>query len=85
MHPVTTALFLLGYGLALPVGARLSVVVREQNRLALAGHQIGVIVALLGWGLRSSWAMVVLHGLWLVGARIWFRLSAARGLDRPRT
>ena len=75
MHPVSTALFLLGYGLALPIGMRLAAVVAAQHRLALAGHQIGVAIALLGWLLRGSVMLAVAHGLWLVAARIWFTLG----------
>ena len=76
MHPVSTALFLLGYGLALPIGAKLPVIIRQQRRVALAGHQIGVIIALCGWVLRGSLAMAVFHFLWLIVARLWFRYGA---------
>jgi hypothetical protein len=75
MHPLSTALFLLGYGLALPIGMRLVGVVAGQNRLALAGHQLGVVIALVGWLLRGSVVLAVVHGLWLVAARVWFSLG----------
>jgi hypothetical protein len=77
VHPVSTALFLVGYGLALPIGMRLGWVVRSQHRLALTGHQIGVGIAVVGWLLRGSIGLVIAHVAWLVAARIWFALGAA--------
>lgn len=75
MHPVTTALFLLGYGLAIPIAMRMTSIVAQQHRLALAGHQIGVGVAFLGWLLRGSLMIAVIHVVWLAGVRFWFHLS----------
>ncbi|MCP3992897.1 MAG: hypothetical protein GY724_27795 [Actinomycetia bacterium] len=72
MHPVSTALFLLGYGLALPIVFRLTRIIAAQHRLAFAGHQIGMTVALLAWALSGRVAMAVIHGLWLIVARLWF-------------
>ena len=72
---MSTALFLVGYGLAIPIGMRLGHVARTGNRLALAGHQVGVVIALVGWLLRGSVALTVAHVVWLVAARIWFSVS----------
>lgn len=75
MHPVSTALFLLGYGLAVPIAMRMVSIVAAQHRLALTGHQIGVGLALLGWLLRGSIVIMVIHILWLLGVRIWFGMG----------
>jgi hypothetical protein len=75
VHPVSTALFILGYGLALPIGMKLGRMVAQQHRMALLGHQVGVILALLGWLLRGDLLLAAVHGVWLVGARIWFHLG----------
>lgn len=76
VHPLSTIIFLLGYGLALPIGAKFGAVRASQNRLALIGHQAGVGLAALGWALRASAAMFLVHVLWLLAARIWFSLGA---------
>lgn len=76
MHPVSTALFLLGYGLGLPIAARLPRIVAAHQRLAFAGHQLGIGVALLGWVISGRVIMALIHGVWLVAARIWFGLGA---------
>lgn len=65
-------LFLLGYGLALPLASRLTAIVSGQQRLAFAGHQVGVVIALLGWMVRGSFVMAVLHLIWVIAARIWY-------------
>lgn len=86
MHPLSTALFLVGYGLALPIGARLGPVIRSGHRVAFLGHQLGVAIALLGWLLRGSAALVVAHIAWLALARLWLRMSGPdlrSGPDRP--
>lgn len=72
MYPVTATLLLLGYALALPIGMKLPQVVAQQNRLAMVGHQVGIVIAGVGWLLKESVGLAVVHGLWLVGARIWF-------------
>ena len=78
VHPVSTALFLLGYGLAIPIGLRMTTIVARQHRIALTGHQLGVVIALLGWLLRGSIVIVAIHALWLIGVRVWFQLGAER-------
>lgn len=78
MHPVSTALFIVGYALSLPIAFRMAAVATGQHRAAFAGHQIGVVVALLGWIITGRIMMAVLHGLWLVGARLWFSLGRNR-------
>ena len=44
MHPLSTVLFLAGYGLALPLAGRIATIVGNQQRLAFAGHQVGVLI-----------------------------------------
>lgn len=78
MHPLSTALFLLGYSLALPIGARLASVVADQKRLAMWGHQAGVLLATLGWLLRGQVLVAVIHGAWLAGAYAWFGFRTRR-------
>ncbi|MEL7155103.1 MAG: hypothetical protein AAFN30_00735 [Actinomycetota bacterium] len=72
MHPVSTALFIVGYALSLPIAFRMGAVAAGQHRAAFAGHQIGVVVALVGWIITGRVVMAVVHGLWLLGARLWF-------------
>ena len=68
--------FLLGYGLALPIGAKFATIKASQNRIAMIGHQVGVFLAAVGWGARGSVAMVAVHMLWIVAARIWFGMGS---------
>lgn len=79
MNPIATALFLVGYGLALPIGARLPTVVADQHRLAMWGHQLGILIAALGWALRGRPIMAVIHLLWLALAGVWFGFRPAFG------
>ncbi len=85
MHPVSTALFILGYALALPIAFRMSAVVARQHRTALAGHQIGVVIALLGWLLTGRIWMVIVHAVWLLISRLWFSWGASRASSRAAT
>ncbi len=78
VHPVSTVLFIAGYGLALPLAARLPAIVAGQQRLAFAGHQLGMLVALVGWLSRGSYVMGLLHAGWLVGTRVWYGLTEGR-------
>lgn len=77
VHPLSTALFLLGYGLALPIGMNLGRIAAQRQSLALAGHQIGVILALVGWLLRGSLALAAAHVVWLIVAGVWFQSRRA--------
>lgn len=72
VHPLSTLLLLLGYGLALPIGARFRAIARKQSRVAFTGHQVGVGVATLGWAFRASLGLVVAHLVWLFAARLLF-------------
>jgi len=78
VHPLSTALLILGYGLALPLAGRLPAIVSRQQRLAFSGHQLGILIALLGWLSRSSFTVAVAHAVWLLATRIWFALAAMR-------
>lgn len=79
MHPLSTVLFLAGYGLALPLAGRLTAIVAGQQRLAFAGHQVGVVIALLGWLVRGSFVMALLHLVWVVAARLWYAKAERQG------
>lgn len=72
MHPVSTALFLVGYGLAVPIAFRMSTVVARQHRLAVWGHQLGVLTATLGWIIRGGIAVAVIHLAWMALVATWF-------------
>ncbi len=72
MHPLSTALLLTGYGLSLPIGTRLSAVVRNQHRVALLGHQLGVLIVACGWLLAGRTIVALAHALWFVLVRVWF-------------
>ncbi len=76
--PVSVPLLLLGYALALPIGMKLNKVVAQQHRLALLGHQIGIVLAVAGWAVRGRPVMAFLHVLWLLGARAWFEMTGRR-------
>lgn len=78
MAPVSVPLLLLGYALALPIGMKLGRVMAQQHRLALLGHQVGILLAGAGWAVRGRPFMVGFHLLWLVGVRVWFDLVGRR-------
>ncbi len=90
VHPLSTVLFIAGYGLALPLAGRLSTIVATQQRLAFAGHQVGVLIALVGWLSRGAFVMATLHAVWVVATRLWYgtterrqrRTAAASGAAR---
>ena len=71
MNPGAVVLLLLGYGLAIPIGARITHLPIKRLRVAVVGFQIGAILAGLGWALRSSPWMAVLHIAGAVGARLY--------------
>lgn len=73
---MSTALFLLGYGLSLPIATRLASVVATKNRLAMWGHQLGVSLAAVGWVTRGQIPVALAHVVWMTGAGLWFRLSS---------
>lgn len=85
MHPVSTALFLLGYGLSLPIVFRLVSIIAQQQRLAFAGHQVGMAIALLGWILNGRVMMAAIHAVWIIAARIWFGTASRSGSPKPTT
>lgn len=78
MHPLSTALFILGYGLALPIVARLTQMKATQNRLGILGHQVGMSIALLAWATKGRPLMVVIHLAWIIAVRVWFGNQAGR-------
>jgi hypothetical protein len=78
VHPLSTALLLIGYGLSLPIGTRLSTVVRNQHRVALIGHQLGLLIVAGGWLLAGRTIVALAHALWFVLVRVWFRYGGRR-------
>jgi len=78
VHPVSTAFFLLGYGLGLPIATRLASIVTRQQRLALWGHQLGMMLAATGWLLRGQPLVMVAHIVWMIIAQVWFTLAGGR-------
>jgi len=44
----------------------------------MLGHQIGVIVAALGWMVRGSYPIAGGHLAWLIVARVAFAVGGAR-------
>ena len=83
VHPLSTVLFLAGYGLALPLGSRLPSIVANQQRLAFAGHQFGILIALVGWLSRGSFILATLHLVWVVATRIWYGTAERRQRQAP--
>lgn len=63
---------MLGYGLALPIIARLTMLKAKRSRVGIFGHQIGMTIAMIAWAVRGRPTMVVLHLAWMIGVRIWF-------------
>jgi hypothetical protein len=78
VHPLSTALFLLGYALAVPIVSRLPGIIARQQRLAMWGHQLGVLLAASGWLLRGQVAVALIHGVWLVVAYSLFEVLGSR-------
>ncbi|MGH1489693.1 MAG: hypothetical protein ACRBK7_09915 [Acidimicrobiales bacterium] len=78
MHPLSTALFLLGYALAIPIAGRLPTIVAKQQRLGMWGHQLGILFAALGWLMSGKVLIAVAHGIWLAIAYAWFEAKAPR-------
>ncbi len=85
MHPLSTALFLLGYALALPIAGRLPSIVANQQRLAMWGHQMGILFASLGWLVRGQVLVGFAHIIWLVAAYAWFTIKGASRSRSPRS
>lgn len=76
MHPLSTVLLLLGYGLSMPIGLKLSDVVGRQNHLALLGHQAGLIVVIAGWVMAGRSLVAVAHAVWMALVRVWYWYGA---------
>ncbi len=69
MHPISTLLIVLGYGLALPVAVRWRTVRPGMRNVALVGHQVGVGIAAAGWLMRGLILLAVIHLVWMFAAR----------------
>jgi hypothetical protein len=79
VHPVSTLLFLAGYGLAIPIALQLGRIVAQQHRMALVGHQVGIGIAAVAWLLRGRVVLALLHMVWAIGVRVWFDRQRIRG------
>jgi hypothetical protein len=77
VNPIGIALLLVGYGLVVPIATKMNRVVRTQNRLALTGHQIGILVVCLGWMVGGRVPLIWIHLLWAIVAVIWFNWFAS--------
>ncbi len=73
MNPGAAVLLILGYGLLLPIGARIGQLSIQRLRLGVIGMQAGFIVAACGWLLRNSPVMAAIHLGGAVGARLYLR------------
>ena len=78
MNPIGIALLLVGYGLVIPIATKMNQVVRTQNRLALTGHQFGILIVCLGWMVGGRSPLIWIHLLWAIVAVIWFNWFATR-------
>ncbi len=78
MNPIGIVLLLVGYVLVVPIATRMNRVVKSQNRLALTGHQFGILVVCLGWMVGGRAPLIWIHLLWAVVAAVWFNWSATR-------
>ena len=47
----------------------------RRSSLALAGHQLGMGIAMLGWFLRGRVIIGIAHLVWMVAAKIWFEVA----------
>ncbi|MFT7599918.1 MAG: hypothetical protein ACI8TP_002856 [Acidimicrobiales bacterium] len=73
MHPASTLLFLLGYSLVLPVVFKRAALNPKRLKLALAGHQLGLALAALGWVIKGRVWIAVAHLAWAVVAKVWYQ------------
>lgn len=83
MHPISTLLLLVGYGLAIPLLLRARTLTGRFRRLGLVGHQLGVLVAALGWAVRSRPVLAVAHLVWAMVARAVVGFVQRRRDGRP--
>ncbi len=81
MNPIGIALLLVGYALVVPIATKMRRVVESQNRLALSGHQLGIVLVCLGWAVGGRVQMIWIHLLWAVVAIIWFNWYATARAD----
>jgi hypothetical protein len=69
---VSTALFAVGYPVAIVVIARWVPVVREQRRAWFVAHQLAVAAIVAGWALRQRWPAASVNAAWFVVAAVWY-------------
>ncbi len=58
---------------------KIGTVVRKQNRLAMLGHQFGLLIAGLGWIVGGRPQLIWIHLLWAVAAIVWFNWVGTKG------
>lgn len=85
VHPLSTALLLIGYGLVLPIGAKLPSVVHSRHRIALLGHQLGLLIAAGGWLLAGRTIVALAHALWFAMVRVWYWYGGRHRVDEAAT
>lgn len=71
---MTTALFVVGYPVAVVVIARWVPVVRERRVRWFVAHEAAVAAIVAGWVIRDRPSAVVVNGAWLVVAAAWYLL-----------
>jgi len=84
MNPIALVLLLVGYSLALPIASKMREVVRTQNRLAITGHQAGLLIAATGWVVGGRPPLIWVHLLWAIAAIIWFNWVGGRAKSRAQ-
>ncbi len=81
MHPLSTIMLVLGYFAAIPLATQIVSIVMKQRRIAMVGHQAAFLVVALGWTLRKWVYVALIHGMWLVGTRLWFEIIRRRTIN----
>jgi len=77
-------LILLGSALAVPIALRYASVASHQNRLAFVGHQLGVVLAIVGWSLSGRLWVGFGYAVWFAGAQAWFSWAGRASRRKAR-
>lgn len=70
--PVDTALFAVGYPLAVGVITRFAPIVRRRRAGWLAAHHVAMTAIIAGWALRGEATGVAINTAWLAGSSLWY-------------
>ncbi|HVE94092.1 MAG TPA: hypothetical protein VNB24_04165 [Acidimicrobiales bacterium] len=82
MEPLSIALFVLGYPVAIAVILRWFRVVRERRMSWFAAHTLAVGAIVLGHAVNGRAQGVVTNGAWLVISVVWYTLPRRAVSDR---